>query len=95
MGSPPFQAADTVRRSRGWWSDTGLLKEGALLSVTFTWTDPTVFRTPHSYEYRYHRLPATYEPRQWLPCDPYDEDRTKFLEPPRIATPAGRALPKE
>ena len=60
-----------------------LLKDGALLSVTFTWTDPTVFRTPHSYEYRYHRLPATYEPRQWLPCDPYDEERAKFLEPPR------------
>ena len=28
-----------------------LLKDGAVLSVTFTWTDPTVFRMPHSYEY--------------------------------------------
>jgi len=72
-----------------------LLKDGALLSVTFTWTDPTVFRTPHSYEYRYHRLAATYEPRQWLPCDPYDEERAKFLDPPRIAKPAGRAISKE
>src|SRR5436305_1494134 len=62
-----------------------LMKDGALLSVTFTWTDPTVFRTPHSYEYRYHRLPATYEPRQWLLCDPYDEERAKFLDPPRPA----------
>ena len=72
-----------------------LLKDGALLSVTFTWTDPTVFRVPHSYEYLYHRLPATYEPRQWLPCDPYGEERAKFLDPPRIAKPAGRAIPRE
>jgi hypothetical protein len=72
-----------------------LLKDGALLSVTFTWTDPTVFRTPHSYEHRYHRLPATYEPRQWLPCDPYDEERATFLDPPRIATPARRPIAKE
>ena len=72
-----------------------LLKDGALLSVTFTWTDPTVFRTPHSYENRYHRLPATYEPRQWLPCDPYDEERAKFLDPPQNAKPAGRAIAKE
>jgi hypothetical protein len=57
-----------------------LLKAGAILSVTFTWTDPTVFRTAHSYEFRYHRLPASYEPRQWLSCDPHDEERAKFLE---------------
>jgi hypothetical protein len=71
-----------------------LVKDGAVLSVTFTWTDPTVFRTPHTYEYRYHRLPPTYEPRQWLPCDPYDEERAKFLDPLRApAKSAGR--PKE
>ena len=57
-----------------------LLNDGAVLSVTFTWTDPTVFRVPHSYEYRYSRLPSTYEPRQWLPCNAYDEERAKFLE---------------
>jgi hypothetical protein len=74
-----------------------LLNDGAVLSVTFTWTDPTVFRTPHSYEHRYHRLPSTYEPRQWLPCDPFDEDRAKFLEttPPEKKTPATRAVAKE
>ncbi len=59
-----------------------LLKDRALLSVTFTWTDPTVYRKAHTYEYRYHRLPPTYEPRQWLPCDPYDEERATFLGPP-------------
>jgi hypothetical protein len=73
-----------------------LLKDGAVLSVTFTWTDPTVFRTPHSYEFRYYRLPSTYEPRQWLPCDPYDDERAKFLDlAPKPVTPAARTVPKE
>jgi hypothetical protein len=71
-----------------------LAQDGAVLLVTFTWSDPTVFRGSHTYEYRYYRLPATYEPRQWLPCDPYDEERAKFLDPqPAPAKPAGR--PKE
>jgi hypothetical protein len=73
-----------------------LLKDGAVLSVTFTWTDPAVFRVPHSYEYRYNRLPSTYEPRQWLPCDAYDEERAKFLETaPKPARPATRTPSKE
>src|SRR3954468_15931359 len=73
-----------------------LLKEGAVLSVSFTWTDPTVFRTPHSYEFRYQRLPATYEPRQWLSCDPFDQDRAKFLEsPPAPSKSASRTVSKE
>jgi hypothetical protein len=73
-----------------------LLKDGAILSVTFTWTDPTVFRTPHSYQFRYHRLPSTYEPRQWLPCDPHDEERGKFLETaPKPAGPPTRTGSKE
>jgi len=71
-----------------------LLNNGAILSVTFTWTDPRVFRTPHSYEFRYHRL-MSYEPRQWLPCDPYDEERARFLDPPAAATPAVRSIAKE
>jgi len=57
-----------------------LLKDGSVLSVTFTWTDPKVFRTPHTYEFRYNRLPANYEPRQWAPCDPYDQVRAEFLD---------------
>jgi hypothetical protein len=73
-----------------------LLKDGSMLSVTFTWSDPTMFRTPHSYEFRYQRLPATYEPRQWLSCDPYDEERAKFLESaPQPTKPAARAVSKE
>lgn len=57
-----------------------LLKDGSLLSVTFTWEDPKVFATPHAYEFRYHRLPVTSEPRAALPCDAFDEERTAFLE---------------
>ena len=73
-----------------------LLNDGSVLSVTFTWTDPTVFRTPHSYEFRYQRLPATYEPRQWLSCDPFDEERGKFLESSPAAPKApSRAASKE
>ena len=69
-----------------------LLKNGAILAVTSTWTDPKVFRTPHRYEFRYYRLPANYEPRPWLPCDPFDPVRTSFLAGPAAAkpTPAGR-----
>jgi hypothetical protein len=73
-----------------------LLKDGSILSVSFTWTDPTVFRTPHSYEFRYQRLPASYEPRQWLSCDPFDEERGKFLESsPATPQPSSRAVAKE
>ena len=65
-----------------------LLKDGAVLSVTFTWEDPTVFQTPHSYEFRYQRLSKDYEPRPRLPCDPFDEERTKFL------TQTAQAIPR-
>ena len=57
-----------------------LLKDGSVLSVRFTWTDPAVFQTPHSYEFRYHRVARGYEPRPYQLCDPFDPDRTAFLE---------------
>jgi hypothetical protein len=63
-----------------------LLKNGSILSVTFTWTDPKVFKTPHTYEFRYTRMPAKYEPQQAVGCDPWDEDRTAFVE--RAFSPA-------
>jgi hypothetical protein len=72
-----------------------LLKDGSVLSVVFTWTDPAVFQTPHSYEFRYQRLPPTYEPRQWLSCDPFDEERGKFLESPTAPKTPSRAVSKE
>lgn len=59
-----------------------LLEKGEVLSVTFTWTDPAVFAAPHTYEFRYRRLPATYEPVSTWPCDPYNETRAQFLGDP-------------
>ena len=56
-----------------------LLNNGELLEVTFIWTDPKVFRTPHTYQYRYHRAAETYEAQPPIWCDPFDEGRTKFL----------------
>ena len=66
-----------------------LLDDGETLSVVFTWTDPKIYRTPHRYEFRYYRLPADYEPRTWLPCDPYNDTRTQFLEDRRPRGTAG------
>jgi hypothetical protein len=59
-----------------------LLKNGEVLSVVFTWTDPRVFAAPHTYEFRYRRLPPAYEPLNEWPCDPYDETRANFLGDP-------------
>lgn len=56
-----------------------LLENGSLLSVTFTWDDAGVFAKPHTYEFRYRRLAARYSPRLPLVCDPFDEERTRFL----------------
>ena len=33
-----------------------LMEGGQVLSVTFTWDDPTVFTSPHTYSYKYKRL---------------------------------------
>ena len=59
-----------------------LLENAEVLSVTFTWTDPTVYAAPHIYEFRYRRLPTTYEPVSTWPCDPYNETRAQFLGDP-------------
>jgi hypothetical protein len=68
-----------------------LLDNGNTLAVTFTWIDPKVFRTPHSYEYRYTRMPSSYEPQPPAGCNPYDEARVKFLEGPVVAANAPAA----
>ena len=59
-----------------------LLDNGNVLSVTFTWTDAAVFAAPHTYEFRYTRLPATYEPSPAFECDPYNETRAAFIGDP-------------
>jgi hypothetical protein len=58
-----------------------LLKNGSILSVTFTWTDPAVFQRPHSYEFRYQRAEKEYEARPYQLCDPFDAERSAFFEP--------------
>jgi hypothetical protein len=57
-----------------------LVKNGAVLSVTFTWTDPAVFAAPHTYEFRYQRVEAGYEARPYQRCDPFDAERAAFLD---------------
>ena len=57
-----------------------LLKNGSVLSVTFTWTDSAVYAVPHSYEFRYRRVEAGYEARPYERCDPFDAERAAFLE---------------
>jgi hypothetical protein len=57
-----------------------LLENGTVLSVTFTWTDPSVFETPHSYEFRYQRAEGEYEARPYQRCDPFAPERAAFLD---------------
>ena len=64
-----------------------LIKDGRVLSVISTWEDPAVFRAPHTYEFRYVRTSANYEPEPPLACDPFDEERAAFLSG-RPAPPA-------
>jgi hypothetical protein len=56
-----------------------LIRNGSMLSVTSTWTDPDVFRTPHTYEFLYTRVVGRYEPRQIPACDPWDAERAEFV----------------
>ena len=62
-----------------------LSPSGNALLVTFTWHDPKVFRTPHTYAYRYVRAPRFYEVRTPMECDPFDQERTDFLLKPPAA----------
>jgi len=66
-----------------------MLKNGQVLQLISTWTDAKVFRTPHTYEYRYNKVPNTYEPHPTAPCDQYDDQRAAFL----TATAAKKVAP--
>jgi hypothetical protein len=57
-----------------------LLKGGQVLQVVSTWTDPNVFNGSHTYEYRFDRMPPGYDGRLGAGCDPYDPERTAFLD---------------
>ena len=68
-----------------------LFESGSVLSVISTWTDPKVFRLPHTYESRYYRMPKHYEPLFAFSCNPYDEVRADFLgDPAPFETQRGR-----
>lgn len=56
-----------------------LTEDAQSLIVEATWTDPTVFKTPHTYTVRYQRRNSGYEPPPELPCDPFDPERVEFL----------------
>jgi hypothetical protein len=56
-----------------------LVNNGGVLDVTFTWSDPKVYRSPHTYQYRYYRAPAAYEAQPPIWCDPFDQGRATFL----------------
>ena len=55
-----------------------LSHNGEQLTVTFTWTDPTVFQKLHSYAFTYYKIRQISEPRV-LNCLPNDPDRARFL----------------
>jgi hypothetical protein len=57
-----------------------LAEQGAVLYVISTWTDDSVYAAPHTYQYRYYRVPETYEPPAAADCNPFNDDRTRFLE---------------
>jgi hypothetical protein len=69
-----------------------LVENGSMLSVTSTWTDKTVFAAPQTYEFRYYRLPASYEARAGLLCDPYNQSRADFLGDPLQPRPAAKSI---
>jgi hypothetical protein len=55
-----------------------LSADGQHLVVTFTWTDPGVFRRAHSYSFRYYKVGSISEPRI-VNCIAGDADRARFL----------------
>jgi len=69
-----------------------VIENGSMLSVTFTWTDKTVFAAPQTYEFRYYRLPAAYEARAGIPCDPYNQSRADFLGDPVQPRPPAKPI---
>ncbi len=56
-----------------------LLSGGNVLSVRSTWEDPGVFRTPHTYEFRYYRAPSDYRGHPQALCSPIDQERINFV----------------
>lgn len=78
ISAPPgYLEAVSARRFHTWWRYR-LLNGGARLSAVFTWEDPKMFQKPHTYEFRYYRIPRIDGPRI-LACDARDQERGRFL----------------
>ncbi len=60
-----------------------LVEGGKQLEVTFTWEDPKVFEKPHTYAFRYYRVPRGYNAGEDF-CDSNDRERGQFLTQPPI-----------
>ena len=58
--------------------------DGQQLVVTFTWTDPVVFRRAHTYAFRYYKASSINEPRV-VNCIANDAERARFLS--EVPTP--------
>jgi hypothetical protein len=58
-----------------------LVEHGRELEVTFTWTDPKVFQQPHTYAFRYYRVPRGFNAGESF-CDSNDQERAAFLTRP-------------
>ena len=57
-----------------------LSKNGQVLMVNSTWTDPKVFAKPHTYEFWYHRINEPFEQRPGIGCNPWDPERKELIE---------------
>lgn len=64
-----------------------LLDNGSKLVITFTWYDPKVFKTPHSYEYTYFRAPKDFYAHEYF-CDASRPERETLLLQPVKDVPA-------
>lgn len=60
-----------------------LVDGGRELEVTFTWTDPKVFAKPHTYAFRYYRVPRGFNAGESF-CDSNDQERAEFLSKPPL-----------
>jgi hypothetical protein len=60
-----------------------LVDGGKELEVTFTWTDPKMFAKPHTYAFRYYRVPRGYNAGEFF-CDSNDQERAGFLSHPPL-----------
>lgn len=60
-----------------------LVDGGKELEVTFTWTDPKVFAKPHTYAFRYYRVPRGLDAGESF-CDSNDQERADFLTKPPL-----------